>query len=137
MLRGKERKKRKKEQICKVKQSQMKKIYIHYRLSARGKEQQGKQKKNKFRNDVIGLKNYSYKKEKNKKKKRKTLQACKSPMQRQRFITTIKSVTEYTHIHIYPSAKLKQSNKNKIQQIDPANKGNKKKLCLPVKKKTD
>ena len=29
MLRGKERKKRKKEQICKVKQRQAKKIYIH------------------------------------------------------------------------------------------------------------
>ena len=29
MLRGKERKKRKKEQICKVKQRQMKKIYIN------------------------------------------------------------------------------------------------------------
>ena len=29
MLRGKERKKRKKEQICKVKQRQIKKIYIH------------------------------------------------------------------------------------------------------------
>ena len=29
MLRGKERKKRKKEQMCKVKQRQIKKIYIH------------------------------------------------------------------------------------------------------------
>ena len=45
MLRGKERKKRKKEQICKVKQRQMKKIYIHQRLSARGKEQQERQTK--------------------------------------------------------------------------------------------
>ena len=31
---------------------------------------------------------------KRKKKKRKTPQNCKSPMQRQRFITTIKNVTE-------------------------------------------
>ena len=51
-------------------------------------------------------------------------------MQRQRFITTIESVAEYTHIHIYPKAKSKQSNKNKVQQIDPANKGNQK-LYLP------
>ena len=35
-------------------------------------------------------------------------------------------IMEYTHIHIDPSAKSKQSNKNKVQQIDPANKGNKK-----------
>ena len=34
----------------------------------------------------------------------------------------IKSVTAYTHIHIHPIAKSKQSNKNKVQQIDPANK---------------
>ena len=39
---------------------------------------------------------------------------------------------EYTHTHIHPRAKSKQSNKNKVQQIDPANKGNKK-LYLPVK----
>ena len=65
-----------------------------------------------------------------KKKKRKTPQNCKSPTQRQRFIATIKCVTEYTHIHIYPYAKSKQSNKNKVQQIDQANKGNKK-LYLP------
>ena len=42
------------------------------------------------------------KKEKGKKKKRKTPENCKSPTQRQRFITTIKSVTDYTHIHIHP-----------------------------------
>ena len=64
------------------------------------------------------------------KKKNPTLQNCKSPMQRQRFITTIKSVTEYTYIHMHPQAKSKQSNKNKVQQIDPANKGNQK-LYLP------
>ena len=60
---------------------------------------------------------------KKKRIKRKTPQNCKSPMQKQRFIT-IESVTEYTHIHIYPSSKSKQSNKNKAQQIDPVNKGN-------------
>ena len=38
---------------------------------------------------------------KKKGKKRKTPQNCKSPTQRQRFITTIKSVTEYTHILIH------------------------------------
>ena len=43
---------------------------------------------------------------------------------------------EYTHIHIHPWAKSKQSNKNKVQKIDPVNKGNQK-LYLPVKKKTN
>ena len=37
-----------------------------------------------------------------KKDKRKTPQNYKSPMSRQRFITTIESVTEYTHIYIHP-----------------------------------
>ena len=49
-------------------------------------------------------------------------------MQRQRFITTLKSVTEYTHIH--PQAKSEKSNKNKVQQIDSVNKRNQK-LYLP------
>ena len=44
MLRGKERKKGKKEQIGKVKQRQMKKIYIHSGLTARGKEQEKEMK---------------------------------------------------------------------------------------------
>ena len=35
-------------------------------------------------------------------KKGKTPQNCKSPMQRQGFITTVENVTEYTHIHIHP-----------------------------------
>ena len=51
-------------------------------------------------------------------------------MQRQRFITTLKTVTEYTHIHTHPQAKSKKSNKNKVQQIDPVNKRNQK-LYLP------
>ena len=88
MLRGKERKKRKKEQICKVKQRQIKKIYIHSRLIERGNEQQEKQR-NKFRKN-----NNRFKKLKRGEKKKKggggTPQNCKSPMQRQRFITTIK-----------------------------------------------
>ena len=43
---------------------------------------------------------------------------------------------EHTHIHIYPQAKSKQSNKNQVQQTDPANKGNQK-LYLPVKNKSN
>jgi len=42
----------------------------------------------------------------------------------------------YTHINIDPWAQSKQSNKNKVQQIDPANKGNQK-LHLLVKNKTN
>ena len=45
-------------------------------------------------------------------------------------------IMEYTRLHIHPWAKSKQSNKNKVQKIDPVNKGNKK-LYLPVKKKTN
>ena len=60
--------------------------------------------------NIIGLNIEIIKKEKRKDgerkkkggKKWKTPQNCKSPMQRQRFITTIKSITEYTHIHIHP-----------------------------------
>ena len=40
--------------------------------------------------------------EERKRKKKKTPQNCKSPMQRQKFIIAIKSVTEYTYIHIHP-----------------------------------
>ena len=51
----------------------------------------------------------NFKKEKRKKKKQKketgtkgkTPQNCKSPMLRQMFITKIKNVTKYTHIHIH------------------------------------
>ena len=35
-------------------------------------------------------------------------------------------IMEYTHMHIYPYTKSKQSNKNKVQLIDPGNKGNQK-----------
>ena len=45
-------------------------------------------------------------------------------------------IMEYTHIYIHSWAKSKQSNKNKVQKIDPVNKGNKK-LYLPVKNKTN
>ena len=41
---------------------------------------------------------------------------------------------EYTHIHVHPGAKSKQSNKNKVQQIDQVNKGNQN-LYLTVKNK--
>ena len=50
------------------------------------------------------------KEERKKGGKRKTPQNCKSPMQRQMFITPVENVTEYIHIH--PQAKSKQSNKN-------------------------
>ena len=43
---------------------------------------------------------------------------------------------EYTHIHMHPCARSTWSNKNKVQQIDQENKGNKK-LYLPVKNKTN
>ena len=109
MLRGKVRKKRKKEQICKAKQRQIKKIYIYQRLTAGGKEQQEKQTKrycreNNNRFKILKIKIIKKRKEKNgrrkkKKKKRKTPQNRKSPVQRHRFITTIKNVTEYTDIH--------------------------------------
>ena len=79
------------------------------KITCKGKEQQGRQR-NKGRKNIIGLKNQKYKKEKGntrgkkrkKKEKRKTPQNCKSPMQRQRFITTIKLVTEYSKKHIHP-----------------------------------
>ena len=68
---------------------------------------------------------------KEEKKKRKTPHNCKSPTQRQTFIAIIKSMTEYTHIHIHPLAKSKHSNrKKKVQQINPATKRNQK-LYLP------
>ena len=74
--------------------------------------------------------------EKKKRGEKETPQTCKSPTQRKRFITTTKIVTEYTHIHIHPWAKSKQSDKSKVQYIDLVNKGNKK-LYLTVKNKTN
>ena len=44
------------------------------------------------------------KKKKKKEEERKTPQNCKSPTQMQRFITTIKSVTEHTQIHTLKGA---------------------------------
>ena len=44
-------------------------------------------------------------------------------------------IMEYTHVHIHSLAKSKQSNKNKVQQIDRANKENEK-LHIAVKNKT-
>ena len=83
----------KKEQICKVKQRQMK-IYIS-KINSKGKRTVGKANKG------VNVEKYNsflkikiIKKRGEKKKKRKTPQNCKSPMQRQRFITTIKNVTE-------------------------------------------
>ena len=42
---------------------------------------------------------------------------------------------EYTHIHIHPWAKSKQFNKNKVQQIDPTNKGKKKNYIYQLRTK--
>ena len=47
-------------------------------------------------------KDFKKRKEKKEERKRKAPQSCKSPTQMQRFIVTIKSVTEYTHIYIHP-----------------------------------
>ena len=62
--------------------------------------------------NIIGFKKIKVKiitmRKDKKKVEKKTLQNCKIPMYMQRFITTIKSVTEYKHththiyIHIYP-----------------------------------
>ena len=64
----------------------------------------------KFKNRII----IKRKEKKNKQEKRKIPHNRKSPMQRQRFITTIESVTEYTQKHVYPYAKSKQFNKYKV-----------------------
>ena len=42
------------------------------------------------------------KKKRKKGKKEGNSKNCKTPLLRQRFIATIKSMTEYTHIHIHP-----------------------------------
>ena len=55
-------------------------------------------------------------KERKKGKKRKTPQNCKNPTQRQRFITTIKSVTEYTYTYT-PISKIKTV-QQKLSTID-------------------
>ena len=56
ILRLKERKKRKKEQICKVKQRQIRFIYIKDQLQGEKNSRKDKQK-NKCRKNIIGLKN--------------------------------------------------------------------------------
>ena len=71
----------------------------------RGKER--KKQRNKCRKNNIMFKKLKIRiikkrKEKNIRRKRKTLQNCKSPTQREKFIKTVKSVTEYTHVHIHP-----------------------------------
>ena len=59
MLRGKERKKRKKEQICKVKQRQIKKIYIKdtLKINCKAKRTVGKADKGIHVKKIIGIKN--------------------------------------------------------------------------------
>ena len=48
----------------------------------------------------------------------------------------ITKIMEYTQKHVAPKAKSKQSNKNKVQEIDPVNKRYQK-LYLPIKNKTN
>ena len=81
MLIGKEKKKRKKEQIYKVKEKQIQKIYIHPRLTASRSIKQ----RNKCRKNNNWFKKLKLKKGKEKKKQanKKTPQNCKSPTQRQ------------------------------------------------------
>ena len=45
-------------------------------------------------------------------------------------------IMEYAHMPIHPEVKSKQSNKNKVQQTGPVDKGNQN-LYLPVKSKTN
>ena len=65
--------------------------------------------------------------------KRKTPQNCRRPTSQLRFITTIKSVVEFTYIHITHKQNQKQSNQNKLHQIDPVNKGNQKLYLTKLK----
>ena len=55
------------------------------------KERKGKKKKER--------------KKKEKRGKKENFTELKSPLQKQKFIATIKSVTEFTYIHIHPYAK--------------------------------
>ena len=89
------------------------------RINCKEKRTVGKAKKeinvekyNRFKQiKIIEKRKRKMEEEKQKGKQRTTPQNCKSPMQRQRFITTIKSVTEYTHIYT-PISKIKT-----VQQI--------------------
>ena len=51
------------------------------------------------------------------KTKQKMPQKCKSPTQMQWLITTIKSVTEYIHIHKHPSTNSKQLTKIRYSRL--------------------
>ena len=53
---------------------------------------------NKCRKNNNRFKKLALKKER---EKRKTAQNCKSPTKKQKSITTMKSVTEYTQTHVY------------------------------------
>ena len=62
---------------------------------------------------IIKKRKEKKKTEEERKKGGGTPQNWKSPMLRQRFITTIEIETEYTHTYIYaPISKIKKSNKN-------------------------
>ena len=94
MLIGKEKKKRKKEQIYKVKEKQIKKIYIHPRLTAsRSIKQRNKCRKNNnwFKKLKIKIKKGKRKKKASKQKNSPELQKSNTEAE---FITTIKNVSE-------------------------------------------
>ena len=94
MLTGKKRKNR----YAKLNRGRYRRFIYILKIKCKGKSTVGKANKGINVEKIIGLKNQKLKL---KKKKMKTPENCTSPVQRQRFIT-IKSVTEYTHIHIYP-----------------------------------
>ena len=62
-------------------------------------KEQMQKKYNRFNKIIKKSEEKKTKEERKKGEKRKTPQNCKSPMQRQRFKTTIEIVTECTHIH--------------------------------------
>ena len=82
------------------------------KINCKEKRTVGKANRNKCRKNTIGLKKLKIKiiqkrkkgrKAKGKKEKKENSTEHICPMQRQRFITTLKSVTKYAHIlHIHP-----------------------------------
>ena len=91
MLRRKERKKRKQEQICKI--GVDKEDLCTLKINCKGKRTVGKANKGiNVVKIIIGLNKEKKKRGKKQNKKRKASQNCKSWKQRQKFITTINSV---------------------------------------------
>ena len=84
MLIGKETNERK-NRYAKLNRGRKRRFVSIKKLTARGKEEQEKQR-NKCRKNNNRFKKLALKKER---EKRKTAQNCKSPMERQMFITTV------------------------------------------------